>query len=726
MTSPRTRGFRRDGKPGAGVARWLRATLCLLALLGGAGSRAAPQAAPAAVPTAPVQHILLLYAYGYGGRGVELFNEGFFRAITEAGVPVSNVYAEYLDLQRNRNVPGYRKELLDLLRNKYESRHIELIVTVQQPALDFLLTDGKDIAPLAPVIAIQHRPLLDAERTTRRIVGEVNNFDIRGTLERALELFPQTRRVLFASGSSEADIKLSEEIARVVEPWAGKLEFEYTTGKTLDQILQRAASLPPQSIIVFTQYNRDAQGRVALAYEAEHMIVKAANAPVFGFYDYNLRNGGIGGAVIGVEASGIRSGRLAVDILNGAKPPQFGTLRVSESVPMFSWPQIERWGGDSRRLPAHTVFVDRPPSLWQLHGGPIVGIVLLVLTQTALIAVLLINVRRRQRAESVLGESEANFHAMFDAMPDAAVFADPDRRIRMVNPAFTQMFGYLPDEVIGRTTEFAYADPADYVDQGRRRFNREAGGERGAYEMRYRRKGGEEFWAETSGAQILGPDGKVLGLMGMMRDVTERRRAEGALRSLASDLGATLRAIPDLLFELDAAGRYVKVNAAHPNLLAMPEAQLVGRTVNEVLPAEAARAVLDALAAAAETGSDYGRMIALPLMGATRWFELSVARKEGSAGGGEAGEGMLHFIMLARDVTARRNAERDLVRQAAELARHNEELERFNRATVGRELDMIALKQQINELSRQLGRDPPFALAFLDAPEPPPQEGGKR
>ena len=37
---------------------------------------------------------------------------------------------------------------------------------------------------------------------------------------------------------------------------------------------------------------------------------------------------------------------------------------------------------------------------------------------------------------------------------------------------------------------------------------------------------------------------------------------------------------------------------------------------------------------------------------------------------------------------------------------------------------MIALKQQVNELARQLGRDPPFALAFLDARETPPQEGG--
>ncbi|OHC68833.1 MAG: hypothetical protein A3H93_09475 [Rhodocyclales bacterium RIFCSPLOWO2_02_FULL_63_24] len=845
-------GFSPDG-PGrawwrGGAGRWLCAALCLVALLGGAGGRAA-QAQPVAAPAASAQHILLLYAYGYGGRGVELFSEGFFRAITDAGVPVTSVYAEYLDLQRNKDVPGYRQELLDVLRKKYAPRRIDLIVTLQQPALEFLLTDGKEIAPQAPVITIQHRPLLETEKTGRRIVGEINQFDIKGTLERALELFPKTQRVLVASGSSAADVKLVEEAARVFEPWRGRLEFEYTTGRTLDEILQRVARLPPRSIVVFTQYNVDANGRVALAYEAERMIVKAASAPVFGFYDYNLRNGGIGGSVIGVEASGVRTGQMVVDILNGASPPAAGVLRVSESIPMFDWTQIMRWGGDPSRLPAHAVFVNRPPSLWQQHGGPIVGIGVLILVQSVLIVVLLVNIRRRKRVESVLGESEANFRAIFDAMPDAVVFADPGRRIRLINPAFTRMLGYTSDEAVGRTTEFCYADPADYAEQGRRRFHKDVGGESGVYQMRYRRKNGEEFWAETSGAQILGPDGAVFGLMGMLRDITERKRAERilreserrfsdivevsadwiweigedgrftyvsdsvqgmlgyrpdeligktffdlmqpeeaarvkaltadtvarrasfrdfeninwhkagsprhvatsgmpildgegkllgyrglnrdvterklaeeALRALASDLAATLRAIPDLLFELDAEGRYVKVNAARGNLLAAPEVQLVGHTVSEMLPAEAARIVLDALAAAARAGSDYGRVVALPLQGGTRWFELSVASKEGDAAT-RAG-GARHFIMLSRDITERKSVEQDLQRQTEELAQRNEELERFNRATVGRELDMIALKQQINDLSRRLGLDPPHALAFLDPPGRPALEDG--
>ncbi len=54
-----------------------------------------------------------------------------------------------------------------------------------------------------------------------------------------------------------------------------------------------------------------------------------------------------------------------------------------------------------------------------------------------------------------------------------------------------------------------------------------------------------------------------------------------------------------------------------------------------------------------------------------------------------------------------------LRRQAAELAQRNEELERFNRATVGREVDMIALKQQVNAMALELGRAAPYPLRLL-------------
>jgi PAS domain S-box-containing protein len=67
------------------------------------------------------------------------------------------------------------------------------------------------------------------------------------------------------------------------------------------------------------------------------------------------------------------------------------------------------------------------------------------------------------------------------------------------------------------------------------------------------------------------------------------------------------------------------------------------------------------------------------------------------------------------DVSERQQAQAELARRVQELARVNEELDRFNQLGIGRELRIVELKGQINELSRQAGKEPPYDLSFKDA-----------
>jgi diguanylate cyclase (GGDEF)-like protein len=119
---------------------------------------------------------------------------------------------------------------------------------------------------------------------------------------------------------------------------------------------------------------------------------------------------------------------------------------------------------------------------------------------------------------------------------------------------------------------------------------------------------------------------------------------------LANDMAATLQAIPDLLFELDLQGRYLKVVTRNPEKLLASRGQLLGKTVSQVMPVKGAQTVLQSLARAHERGSDYGAEITLPLPEGERVFELSVARKPGA----DAQDP--RFIVLSRDITERKRA----------------------------------------------------------------------
>ena len=114
---------------------------------------------------------------------------------------------------------------------------------------------------------------------------------------------------------------------------------------------------------------------------------------------------------------------------------------------------------------------------------------------------------------------------------------------------------------------------------------------------------------------------------------------------------ATMAALPDLLFELGLDGRYHSAHSTKPELLARPVDQLIGKTVAEVLPPEAAEVVLDALREAHRSGSSSGQQYKLPLADGMHWFELSVARKQMPPGHTP------RFVLLAREITANKDAE---------------------------------------------------------------------
>jgi PAS domain S-box-containing protein len=179
----------------------------------------------------------------------------------------------------------------------------------------------------------------------------------------------------------------------------------------------------------------------------------------------------------------------------------------------------------------------------------------------------------------------------------------------------------------------------------------------------------------------------------LKQTLVELKAAHEAVKDAKESLAATLQAIPDLLFEFDTHGRYLDVFASQETLLAASKASLIGKNVASVLPADAARQVLEAIAQAVAQGSDYGRVIELPLGGQTYWFELSATRKHSTSN-------EVRVLVLSRDITQRREIEQALLQARdtallAERDRHFRAL--FNAAPVAVMYSRANLVDSINQ-----------------------------
>jgi len=141
----------------------------------------------------------------------------------------------------------------------------------------------------------------------------------------------------------------------------------------------------------------------------------------------------------------------------------------------------------------------------------------------------------------------------------------------------------------------------------------------------------------------------------LMTEIKVREGAEERLQQANADLDATLRAIPDLIFELDENGKYINIWGQNTDLLTAPKEALIGHAIHEILTADAVLEVVAAIREAAETGTSHGQIICLSLKHGVHWFELSTSKKQCT-------NSSSHFLMLSRDITDKRQMEDELLK----------------------------------------------------------------
>ncbi|MDV6373019.1 CHASE domain-containing protein [Deinococcus arenicola] len=160
------------------------------------------------------------------------------------------------------------------------------------------------------------------------------------------------------------------------------------------------------------------------------------------------------------------------------------------------------------------------------------------------------------QARSQQEQARAEFEAIFQSMQDAAAFTDRDGHIRLVNRALEQQFGHRAAELIGAPLSALHLD--ERLAQ-RPTFQ--------ALTTPYRRTDGSVFSGEAQRSVVQDASGKRLGLLEVVRDVTERVAAERAVQQGERRYRGVLDAIPHVLQVSDGAGRITYVNTQHRALL---------------------------------------------------------------------------------------------------------------------------------------------------------------
>ena len=350
-------------------------------------------------------------------------------------------YAEFIDITRFPE-RAYRQGVRDFLQVKYQGVRFDLIIALQNAAVEFV--NDLDIPSFreTPVVFLTNTAGIMRRPNSTGVLHARNYLP---TVDLIRQLQPDVRNIFIVTGASAADETYENELRRQMPSSDPRLRMTYLSGLTTMELEDRLSKLPPHSAVYHVLVTADGAGKRFHPLEYVDRTSAAANAPVYCWVDSAIGHGIVGGGLYSQGDALARVGQLALRVLDGESPDSIPVVALNLNRNEVDWRQLRRWRIDERRLPGGTIVRFRDPSLWDRYSNYLLGGLALFMTQTVLITGLLIQRRRRQRAEAELRANQRELRRSYDR--NRALGA---RLLRAQETERSRIAGELHDDICQR------------------------------------------------------------------------------------------------------------------------------------------------------------------------------------------------------------------------------------------------------------------------------------
>jgi signal transduction histidine kinase len=427
--------------------------------------------------------------------------------------------------------------LVEYLKALFAGRPPDLVVTMVSPAARFAQRHRGDLFASTPVLfaALDGGALGNDALAARDAIVPIS-VDPRAIVENILETLPSTTTVAVVFGDAPIERFWLKEFRRTVQQFEKRINFIFIDELSLEDIVKRVAALPPRSAVYFGDLVVDAQGVPHRQDEVLTRLHAAANAPIFGQYDYQLGRGILGGPLLSIHRLSQSTAEVAARILQGASPGEITVRPQRFGSPEFDWRELRRWGVAEANLPPNSTVRFREPTLWEQYKWLIVAAAALCGVEGVLIVALLLNRQRLRRAHDDLQTSEermslaavaANLRVWdWDIPRDEAWASATDWSSALWDPVNPIKFDqrlqavHVDDrDLIRRAIQCAFRGDGDY-----------------RVEFRVPLPDSTIRWIAARGRVEFDGKGHPIRMRGVSIDITERRRAEEEARDLSGRL----------------------------------------------------------------------------------------------------------------------------------------------------------------------------------------------
>jgi len=558
--------------PAAGVVVFI---LLLAVLL-------APPYAAAAVPP---QDILIVHSYHQGFLWTDNVMAGMLD-VFQKEAPDAQIHVEYLDAKRYPH-ETFVPILTETLIRKTSRLKPKVILVSDDAAFDFMLSLRSEFFPGVPLVFCGVNNFKDEHLAGQiAVTGVVEDFDIKSTIDVILTLHRQATHLAVISDSTETGLANRERFRKVAPIFAARLKFLELFDLSTEELDGKLKMLPPDAIILNLSFFRDRLGKNYSTQDGNKLIASRAGRPIYSCWDFYLVGDVVGGYMTSGRQQGEAAASMVAAILRGSRANDIPILRTSPNAYMFDYNVMERFGIKESALPKGSVVLNHQVSVLEQYWGWLLGFVVIAVLQTFLIVTLLTRGKRLRAANAALQDSEVQFKAMVETVPMAIHLTTGVEQItQYVNPTMVKLFGYTQEEIpsVAQWWPLAYPDASyrkQVAEEWTRRVQRAIDTQSPIEPMEvvvHCKDGSEKniSW----GYITLGDKNYSCGL-----DLTERKRAEEALRESEERLRAIFQAARNVSFIItdmeDPVPNILEFSPGAETIFRYDKSEVIGKPVS--------------------------------------------------------------------------------------------------------------------------------------------------
>jgi PAS domain S-box-containing protein len=314
--------------------------------------------------------------------------------------------------------------------------------------------------------------------------------------------------------------------------------------------------------------------------------------------------------------------------------------------------------------------------------------------ETCFLAILHDIEEQKQIQDAIRAERDFALQVM-NTMGEGLTVVDSNFNFEYVNPAYAHMLGLSAEEILQRSPG-EVTIPEDLPTLGAAWEQRKRG-EVSSYEIRLRHADGHTVPVHVTGVPRWN-NNHMIGSIAVVTNLSERKQAEELLRASESKFARLFQNSPALVTLAEQnTGIYFDVNERFLQVMEYSRQEVIGRSPN-------------ALGLFADQAQVHKAWQVLSERGRIHDQEMLLRTKSGRLVYGLYSAEWIHLqdrrflLVVTSDITERKQAEDEINAQL-------DELRRWNKAAIGREMRMVTLKQEVNELLRQAGQPPRYPNA---------------